>query len=501
MTGGSRKNPSAVEVASAEYGGLIPVACERTRYERAMERVLTSGSELADSELAEFPNGTNMFDRASERVGPAAPSAGARAPGRALPRWPQRETLLPLAYYALVSSVLAATGYPLSRIAVVAVAASIQQFHYYFAFNCAGRDPRRCVNADPDQIARRVSRSQLSILVTTSVAAAATGGVGSPLLVTVLAAYFAAASVAGDLPQTRLLLGVTALGVCALALLPSPWAGPELTLPVHGVLAALSVLGVGALLAPVHVIARSRRDELARWRKEMASDALMRAQSLEQIGSKLGHELKNPLTGVKALVQLGLRNPVEAASHERLEIMDREVTRMQEIVRNYLSFTRPLQQVTPRRILLGPIVADTLVVLSARADDAHVRLFAQGDAMVEADPNRLKEALLNLVANAIEATPAGGQVVVEVQAVGDRAEIVVRDTGRGMPPDTLRRVGTPFFTTRDDGTGLGVVLARSVIAQHGGALRYDSEPGRGTLVSFTLPRVTGEADGARAAGG
>src|SRR6266568_2934694 len=390
-----------------------------------MVRVLTRGPELAD--------GMGMFDRASERVGAAARSPGGRAPDRTLPRWPQRETLLPLAYYALVATVLAATGYPAARIAVVGVAAALQQAHYYFAFNCPGRDPKRCVNADPDQLAWLVSRAQLSILITT--------------------------------------------------------------------LAALSVLGVGALLAPVHAIARSKRKELARWRKEMASDALMRAQNLEQIGSKLAHELKNPLTGVKALVQLGLRNPFEAASRERLEVVDREVTRMQEILRNYLSFTRPLQQVTPRRIAVGPIVSDTLMVLSARADDARVRLFAQGDAEVEADPLRLKEALLNLVANAIEATPAGGQVVVEVQAAGDRAEIVVRDTGRGMPPETLRRVGTPFFTTRDDGTGLGVVLARSVIAQHGGALRYDSEPGKGTLVSFTLPLVTGEVDGERAARG
>jgi two-component system, NtrC family, sensor histidine kinase HydH len=458
-----------------------------------MERVLARG--------AEFAEGANMLARGSERLGAAARSTGAGAPGRTFPRWPQRETLLPLVYYALVSTVLAAADYPISRIAVVAVAAALQQAHYYFAFNCAGRDPKRCLNADPDQLAWLVSRAQLSILVTTGVAAAATGGAGSPLLVTLLAAYFAAASVVGDRRQTRLLLGATALVASALAFLPASWAGPGLPRPVYGVLAALSVLGVGALLAPVHLIARSKGDELARWRKEMASDALTRAQSLEQIGSKLGHELKNPLTGVKALVQLGLRNPAEAASHERLEIVDREVTRMQEIVRNYLSFTRPLQQVTPRRIALGPIVADTLVVLSARADDARVRLFAQGDALAEADPHRLKEALLNLVANAIEATPAGGQVVVEVRAAGDRAEIVVRDTGRGMPPDTLSRVGTPFFTTRVDGTGLGVVLARSVIAQHGGALRYDSEPGKGTLVSFTLPRAMGEVDGARAAGG
>jgi signal transduction histidine kinase len=71
-----------------------------------------------------------------------------------------------------------------------------------------------------------------------------------------------------------------------------------------------------------------------------------------------------------------------------------------------------------------------------------------------------------------------------------------------MPAETLTRIGTPFFTTRDEGTGLGVVLARSVVAQHGGALRYESEPGKGTRVSVTLPRVArGSGDGARAARG
>lgn len=458
-----------------------------------MERVLTRG--------LEFAAGTGMLEPGQDRPEVTARPGEARAPGRAAGCWLQREALFPLAYHALVAAGLAAAGYPASRIAVVAAAAGLQQAHYHFAFTCPGRAPRRCVNADQDQIAWWMVRAQVSLLVTISAAVAATGGIGSPLLVTTLAPYFAAASVSGDRPQTRLLLGITALDLGALALLPGGWAGPPVSRALYGALAALSVLGVGALLAPVHAATRRKRSELDRWTKELASDALMRAHSLEQIGAKLAHELKNPLTGVKALVQLGLRSSSEAASRERLEVVDREVTRMQEILRNYLSFTRPLQQVTPRPVAVGPIVSDTLVVLSARADDARVRLFAQGDAVVEADPRRLKEALLNLVANAIEATPAGGQVVVEVRAAGDRAEVVVRDTGRGMPPDTLGRVGTPFFTTREEGTGLGVVLARTVIAQHGGDLRYDSEPGKGTLVSFTLPRVTGELDAARAAGG
>jgi signal transduction histidine kinase len=132
-----------------------------------------------------------------------------------------------------------------------------------------------------------------------------------------------------------------------------------------------------------------------------------------------------------------------------------------------------------------------------------VRLSSRGDATIEADPRRIREAILNLIANAIEATPRGGEVIVEVRAVDESVQVVVRDTGHGMPQDTLRRLGTPFFTTRDEGTGLGVVLARSVVAQHGGSLRYDSEPGRGTTASITLParQVAPRChDGSRAAG-
>jgi signal transduction histidine kinase len=329
---------------------------------------------------------------------------------------------------------------------------------------------------------------------------AATGGVRSPLLVTMIAPYVAAVAVAGDKIQTRLLLVATGLVVGAVAALPPAWTGPELTGPWYPILLVASVVGLAALLAPVHAWTRQRHADFTRAREEAASEALARAQSLEQIGSKLAHELKNPLTGIKALVQLGLRSPAEAASHQRLEVVEREVARMQEILQNHLSFTRPLQAVTPRRVELGPLVSDALGALAARADAAGVRLYAQGDDSIEADPRRLREALLNLVANAIEATPSGGFVDVEVRRAAGEAEIVIRDTGRGMPAETLRRIGTPFFTTRDDGTGLGIVLARSVIAQHGGSLTYESEPGKGTRVLVAIPRAPrGGGDAACAA--
>jgi two-component system sensor histidine kinase HydH len=213
----------------------------------------------------------------------------------------------------------------------------------------------------------------------------------------------------------------------------------------------------------------------------------------EQVGVRVAHELKNPLSALKALVQLGLRNPAEGASHARLALLEREVARMQEILQGYLSSRRPLDELAPARVHLGPLVSETLLMLSARADAARVRLSSRGDAFVDGDPRRLEEALLNLVANGIEATPPGGEVVVEVRPGTDRIEILVSDTGRGISPETLPRLGTPFFTTREEGTGLGVALARWVIGLHGGSLRYESEPGKGTIARATLP------GGARAA--
>jgi signal transduction histidine kinase len=212
-----------------------------------------------------------------------------------------------------------------------------------------------------------------------------------------------------------------------------------------------------------------------------------------ETGVEVAHELKNPLSAVKALVQLGLRNPAERASHERLAVVEREVTRMEEIVRACLSSRRPLEQVEPERVCLASLVSEALGALSGRAAGAGVHLASWGDAEVLGDPRRLREAVLNLVSNAIEATPPGGAVVVEVRpgrdeaAGGREVELVVHDTGRGMPEETLRRVGTPFFTTRAEGNGLGVALARSALSLHGGYLRYESEPGKGTTARATLP--------------
>jgi len=201
----------------------------------------------------------------------------------------------------------------------------------------------------------------------------------------------------------------------------------------------------------------------------------------------LAHELKNALAAVKALVQLLVKDAAEPRTRARLEVALAEVLRMEAILRAHLA--RPRPAAPERRPLdLGELADDVVAVLEARAASAEVTLVRHpSTATVTGDAPRLRSALLNLVGNAIEATAAGGQVDLEVQERDGWARIDIRDSGKGLSPHELAQIGTPFFTLREDGTGLGVMLARWVVTEHGGSLDYESELGRGTTARVTLP--------------
>ena len=150
---------------------------------------------------------------------------------------------------------------------------------------------------------------------------------------------------------------------------------------------------------------------------------------------------------------------------------------------------------------LEALVDDVLDVLEARAAEAGVTLAREGAVEAAIDPRRIKEAILNLVANALEASSSGGAIRVSLSERDGAAVVAVRDEGAGMPAHVLERLGTAFFTTRDDGNGLGVLLARRAFVQHGGTLEYASEPGTGTTATGTLPRrAKGGVDAPRAVG-
>ena len=337
-------------------------------------------------------------------------------------------------------------------------------------------------------------------VVVLALGCALTGGLQSPLSPILAAPVVVALLAFGRDPRGRIVSAIAVLALALLLLLPA--IGP---VPTHAaamaaaswavtlVLLSLAALGLGD--AHVHTAAA-----LDRMRLGVIDEAAARARETEALGAKVAHEMRNPLTAIKALVQLVAGGTQAPRDGERLGGVLTEIERVERTLSEYLSLARPLTDVVPEPIDLATILDEVAAVLEARAADAGVRIRVHAEPMrVLADPRRLREAMLNLCMNAIEAMPKGGELELCVQHDGDDAVLVVRDQGVGIAPEVAARVGEPFTTARDGGTGLGLALARSVARMHGGELGIVSTAGTGTTVTLSIPSG-GVRDGARAVG-
>jgi signal transduction histidine kinase len=230
--------------------------------------------------------------------------------------------------------------------------------------------------------------------------------------------------------------------------------------------------------------------ELAERREEICYESEDRTRALEGIAARLAHEVKNPLAAIKGLSTHMARSASDPKVAERLAIVAAEADRLQGIVEGFLSFSRGLDD-----LQLGPVVPHALarelvLLLETRAADVGVGLEVTGseELVLNADGRKLRQALLNLVLNALQASPAGETVTIDVvKCCGGAASLRVIDRGQGMTADVLERIRKPYYTTREGGTGLGVAVSRGLIEQHGGQLRYDSSPGKGTTVTIDVP--------------
>lgn len=322
--------------------------------------------------------------------------------------------------------------------------------------------------------------------------ASLTGGVHSPFMPNAALPAIISLLFFGPHAVSRWIALGNGLLVIAMVALPSDVVGPALPTAHYTttivIALAWNLYMLHLLVGKLSVIANRAGESISCLREERVNDAEARLHRLQSVGAKVAHELKNPLASIKGLCQLVARTPESERTQERLAVVASEITRMETILAEYLSFSRPLEDIIPEPIELGVLARDVLDVLDGRAQQAGVTLSIEGKAApVQGDPRRLKEALINLVANAIEATPHGGTVALKLRETSESAILEVRDSGRGIKPEELERLGTPFYTTRTDGTGLGVVLAQGVITQHGGSLAYVSTVGKGTTATITLP--------------
>jgi signal transduction histidine kinase len=229
-----------------------------------------------------------------------------------------------------------------------------------------------------------------------------------------------------------------------------------------------------------------------------------RLSAMGELASTVAHEVRNPLNAIAMSGQRLRREFMEATAtapeHDRAElgqllgIVEGETRRINDIVQQFLEFARP-PTLAPMETDLAAHVNGAVEAMRPLASSRGVALVADvtGARRALVDPDQLRQAVDNLLRNALEATPAGGQVRVEVRSTGKGHSIEVRDTGAGIDPDALSRIFDLYFTTKPQGTGIGLAVSQQIVTAHEGTIEVESKLGAGTRMTIRLPRAPGEA--------
>jgi signal transduction histidine kinase len=216
-----------------------------------------------------------------------------------------------------------------------------------------------------------------------------------------------------------------------------------------------------------------------------------RLANLGRITAGVAHEVKNPLNSMRLwLENLKASLPEgENMPQQAVRVLDSEIDRLDTVVKRFLDFTRP-PAMHQEETSLKDLLADVLAVGKPQMDRANVKVeghFVNDVPPVLVDRQLLKQALMNLFLNAVEAMPGGGRLTVSLERHGEMAGIEIQDTGRGIPPEHTQRVFQLFFTTRPGGSGIGLATAFRTVQFLNGSIDFKSEVGRGTTFRIELP--------------
>jgi two-component system NtrC family sensor kinase len=254
-----------------------------------------------------------------------------------------------------------------------------------------------------------------------------------------------------------------------------------------------------ALLAGLEQQVRERTAAL-----ERAQERLIQTEKLSSLGrlsASIAHEINNPLAGILTTAKLLIRTIGDAPDDPRatwmvrqLGLVQRETERCTAIVRNLLGFARE-RPMTLTDADVNVAIDEALFLVQNQFALQNITLERDLAPVppVRADFGQIRQAFANVIINACDAMPRGGTLRVRTRALQPEqaVEIVIGDTGTGIPHELLSKVLDPFFTTKEKGTGLGLSVVYGVIERHGGKLSIDSEPGTGTAVTIRLPLVSG----------
>jgi len=267
-------------------------------------------------------------------------------------------------------------------------------------------------------------------------------------------------------------------------------------------LTAVIIIAVAiARLALRRQSARDRRE--ARRAREEEQSALMGT-----IAAGLAHEIRNPLGTLSMNLQLlqeDWADPItdrEKRSAKKIGVLLSEVGHLESILNKFLRFAAG-HKLKLERVDLNRLVDELLDFTAPQAARTNIRVVKHTSPAlppVQADADLIRQCLLNLILNALQAMPDGGELEVRTEPGPSVSRVLVRDTGVGIPPENLDKIFNLYFSTKPAGTGLGLPMSRKIAEEHGGAIRVESAPGKGSTFVLELPTldaaVAGRNDGA-----
>jgi len=214
-----------------------------------------------------------------------------------------------------------------------------------------------------------------------------------------------------------------------------------------------------------------------------------RLSALGEMATTVAHETKNPLNSIRLATSYLKKNFQGEILSEFLSIIEEEVMRLNEITSDFLGFSKP----APLKLKasdINAVVRSTVALVRQEATDRNIEVIILTDEHippVPCDLSRIKQVVLNLLLNAIDASAAGDSIRITTEALGARASLSIQDTGRGIPPEEIENIFKPFYTTKTRGSGLGLAIVDRIVKEHKGEITVESAVGKGTKFTILLP--------------